>query len=193
MHFMGKPVLRCMGFFVSELIKNIKTMREITTSRLLLRPFQQNDFDDAYHLLSDPEVMRYSLNGPYSREKSRDFIDQCILKSANNEPTLFVVLDNKNHQFIGFCGFFAQKIQGEEEIELGYRLLKSQWGKGFATEAAIAVKHYAFNQLGITRLISLIETSNRASLRVAEKNGFRIEKQMLYDGRISVAMCVAGR
>ena len=168
-------------------------MSEITTSRLLLRAFQYSDFENAHQLLSDPEVMRYSLNGPYSRKKSRDFIDQCILKSDKNVPTLFAVIDNKNNQFIGFCGFFPQKIQGEEELELGYRLLKKYWGKGFATEAAVAVKNYAFNQLGLTRLISVIEISNTASLRVAEKNGFRVEKQMLYNGKISVAMCVATR
>ena len=168
-------------------------MNNITTKRLLLRPFQQSDFEDAYQLLSDPEVMHYSLNGPYSRQKSSDFVTQCILKSDNNEPTLFAVIDTNKNQFIGFCGFFPQKIQGKEELELGYRFAKAYWGKGFATEAAIAVKHYAFNELGLTRLISLIETTNAASLRVAEKNGFRVEKQMLYDARISIAMCIATR
>ena len=164
---------------------------EIKTKRLLLRPFQVSEFDNAYQLLSDPDVMRYSLNGPYSKQKSQAFIEQCILKSKQNEPTLFAVIEKENNQFIGFCGFFPQTIQGKQEIELGYRLLKAQWGKGFATEAAMAMKNYAFNELGITRLISLIETSNIASLRVAKKNGFCVEKQMLYDGRISIEMCVA--
>jgi ribosomal-protein-alanine N-acetyltransferase len=168
-------------------------MNKITTERLLLRPFKHSDFAGAYQLLSDPEVMRYSLNGPYSKQKSEDFINQCILKSDNNEPTLFAVLDKENNQFMGFCGFFPQKIQGQEELELGYRFAKAYWGKGFATEAAIAVKHYAFNELEVTRLISLIEITHIASLRVAEKNGFRVEKQMVYDGRFSISMCVATR
>ena len=79
------------------------------------------------------------------------------------------------------------------ELELGYRLLTHYWGKGFATEAAIAMKTYAFNEMDLTRLISLIETENIASIRVAEKNGFKLEKTMLYDGRISVGMYVAIR
>ncbi|WP_435236819.1 GNAT family N-acetyltransferase [Psychromonas sp. PT13] len=166
-------------------------MIEIKTKRLLLRPFQDCDFGRAYQLLSDPEVMRYSLNGPYSKQKSQSFIDQCILKSKKNEPTLFAVIDKKSMLFIGFCGFFSQKIQGKEELELGYRLLKDYWGKGLATEAVMAVKNYAFSELGVTRLISLIETSNIASLRVSQKNGFKVEKQLLYDGRLSVELCVA--
>jgi len=161
-------------------------MIEIKTKRLLLRPFQSCDFDRAYQLLSDSEVMRYSLNGPYSKQKSRVFIDQCIIKSTKNELTLFAVIDNKTNLFIGFCGFFPQKIQGKEEIELGYRFLQDYWGKGVATEAAMAMKNYAFNERGLTRLISLIEPTNIASVRVAKKNGLRLEKHMLYDGTIAV-------
>jgi len=168
-------------------------MIKITTERLLLRPFQSSDFEKVHQLLSDPDVMRFSLNGPYSKQKSMHFINQCILKSENNEPSLIAVIEKKNNQLIGSCGFFPQKIQGTEELELGYRLLKNYWGQGFATEAAMAVKTYAFNEMGLTRLISLIETGNNASVRVAEKNGFKLEKQMLYDGKISVAIYAATR
>ena len=168
-------------------------MINITTERLILRPFQNNDIASAYSLFSDPIVMQFSLNGPYSEEKSRIFIEQCMLKSKNNEPSLLAVIDKKSNQLIGSCGFFPQTIQGMAELELGYRLLTHYWGKGFATEAAIAMKTYAFNEMNLTRLISLIETENIASIRVAEKNGFKLEKTMLYDGRISVGMYVAIR
>lgn len=166
-------------------------MINITTERLFLRPFQGDDFAKVHQLLSDPAVMRSSLNGPYSKQKSLLFINQCILKSENNEPSLLAVIDKKNNQLIGSCGFFPQKIQGIEELELGYRLLKDYWGQGFATEAAIAVKSYAFKEMRVTRLISLIEKGNTASVRVAEKSGFRLEKQMLYDGKMSVAIYAA--
>ena len=166
---------------------------DIKTERLILRPFQSNDFEKAYRLFSDPIVMRFSLNGPYSAEKCKKFIDQCMLKSKNNEPSLLAVIDNQTNQLIGSCGFFAQTIQGMAELELGYRLLPHYWGKGLATEAAIAMKGYAFNEMGLTRLISLIETDNIASIRVAEKNDFKLAKTMLYDGRISVGMYVAVR
>ena len=168
-------------------------MIKITTERLLLRPFQGGDFDRVHQLLSDPEVMHFSLNGPYSKQQSIFFIENCILKSENNEPSLLAVINKENNQLIGSCGFFPQKIQGREELELGYRLLKNYWGKGLATEAAMAVKNYAFNVMKIPRLISLIETQNNASVRVAEKNGFYLEKQLLYDGKISISLYVATR
>lgn len=161
-------------------------MTNITTDRLLLRPFKSADLPMLHQLLSDPLVMKFSLNGPYSEQKSKVFIEQCILKSSNNEPSLLAVIDKNTHQFIGSCGFFPQTIQGIAELELGYRLLKSYWGRGLATEATTALKHYAFNEWGLSRLISLIDTDNIASVRVAEKNGFKLEKTMLYDGRISV-------
>ena len=132
--------------------------------------------------------MRFSLNGPYSKEKSTAFINQCIQKSESNQPSLVAIIEKKTNRLIGSCGFYPQQIQGKQELELGYRLLKNYWGKGLATEATIAVKNYAFNEMGLTRLISLIEKENIASVRVAEKNGFKLEKEMLYDGKISVGI-----
>jgi ribosomal-protein-alanine N-acetyltransferase len=161
---------------------------KITTERLILRPFQSNDIEAVHHLLSDPDVMHFSLNGPYTKEKSADFINQCIQKAEKNQPSLLAIIDKKTNLLIGSCGFYPQKILGKQELELGYRLLKDYWGKGFATEAAIAVKTYASDKMGLKRLISLIEKENIASVRVAEKNGFILEKEMLYDGRISVCI-----
>lgn len=171
----------------------MKDIKDIKTERLILRPFESNDFEEAYQLFSDPIVMRFSLNGPYSADKCKKFIEQCILKSNNNEPSLLAVIDKKSNQLIGSCGFFPQTIQGMAELELGYRLLTDYWGKGLATEAAMAMKSHAFNEMGLTRLISLIETENIASVRVAEKNDFKLEKEMLYDGRIAVGLYVAIR
>tara|TARA_R110001583_G_scaffold51161_8_gene159762 strand:- start:13407 stop:13910 length:504 start_codon:yes stop_codon:yes gene_type:complete len=161
---------------------------KITTERLIVRPFEDNDFEALHQLLSDPDVMRFSLNGPYCKEKSADFMKMCMHKSANNQPSLFAIVDKKSKKFIGSCGFYPQKILGQQELELGYRLSKKYWGNGLATEAAAAVKNYAFDEMGLTRLISLIEKENIASIRVAEKNGFKLEKEMLYDGRISVCI-----
>ncbi|WP_413700867.1 GNAT family N-acetyltransferase [Psychromonas sp. KJ10-10] len=161
---------------------------KITTKRLILRPFEDDDFNDIHQLLSDPEVMRFSLNGPYSKEKTASFMAYCIQRSQNSQPSLLAIIDKKTNKFMGSCGFFAQKILAKQEIELGYRLSKQYWGKGFATEATIAVKQYAFNEMGLTRLISLIEKDNIASIAVAEKNGFKLEKELLYDGRINVCI-----
>ncbi|MCP4324349.1 MAG: GNAT family N-acetyltransferase [Psychromonas sp.] len=159
---------------------------KITTSRLFLRPISIDDFEASHKLLSDPEVMKFSLNGPYNRQKTTEFINNCIQQTEQNLPTLLAVIDRTTGLLIGYCGFYKQKINGVEELELGYRLAKEHWGKGLATEAALAMQEFAFNEMGLTRLISLIEKDNIASIRVAQKNGFKLEKEMLYDKRIEV-------
>ena len=160
----------------------------INTQRLILRPFKSTDIEAAQQLFSCPAVMRFSLNGPYSEEKSTKLINQCILNSQNNQPSLLAVIEKTSGLLIGSCGFFQQKIQGRPELELGYRLLKNHWGKGLATEACCALKKVAAEEMGLSRLISLIEKENIASVRVAEKNGFKLEKEVMYDGRIAVGI-----
>jgi len=159
---------------------------KIVTSRLLLRTVTLNDFKASHQLLSDPDVMRFSLKGPYSEQQTTDFIKHCIQQTQKNQPTLLAVIDRETDLLIGYCGFYMQKINGVEEVELGYRLSKEHWGKGLATEAAQAVKVHAFKKMGLTRLISIIEKENVASIRVAEKNGFILEREMLYNKKIRV-------
>lgn len=161
---------------------------KITSQRLTLRPFLTSDFNSMHQLLSDPEVMRFSLNGPYSEEKSINFINHFMVQSAKNLPSLLAVIDKQTGLLMGCCGFYTQKINGIEEVELGYRLLKQYWGKGLATEATIAMKKHAFEEMGLTRLISIIENENIASIRVAKKTGLKLEKEMLYDKRIHVGI-----
>ncbi|WP_022939885.1 GNAT family N-acetyltransferase [Psychromonas hadalis] len=160
----------------------------ITTARLTLRPVILSDFQATHQLLSDPEVMRFSLHGPYSKQKTTDFIKHCIQQTANNLPSLLAVISRETGLLIGYCGFYKQTIKGIQEMELGYRLAKEHWGKGLASEAALAVKEYAFNEMGLTRLISIIDKDNRGSVRVAEKIGFKLEKEMLYNGKIHVGI-----
>jgi len=161
---------------------------EIVTPSLTLRPVTHSDFKIAHQLLSDPEVMRFSLNGPYSEEKTTDFINHCIQQTENKLPSLLAVINTATGLLIGFCGFYKQKINGVKEIELGYRLLKEYWGKGLATEAARAMKQHAFDEMGLTRLISIIEKDNIGSIRVAEKTGLKLEKEMLYNQKIYVGI-----
>lgn len=160
----------------------------ITTARLTLRPVILSDFKVTHQLLSDPEVMRFSLHGPYSEQKSTDFIKHCMQQTESDFPGLLAVINKETGLLMGYCGFYKQTINGIQEVELGYRLAKEHWGKGFASEAAMAMKDYAFYKMGLTRLISLIDKENRSSVRVAEKTGFILEKEMLYDRRIQVGI-----
>jgi len=84
---------------------------------------------------------------------------------------------------IGYCGlFFFPDVNGQSEVELGYRLAKSAWGQGYATESARAVRDYAFATLGLKRLIAMIDPSNLASIKVAQKIGMQYEKDVIFAG-----------
>lgn len=73
-------------------------------------------------------------------------------------------------------------LDGIEEIEIGYHVNKNFWGKDYATEAAIACRDYAFSKLSINKVISLIRPENAASRKVAEKNGMKIEREIVKSG-----------
>jgi RimJ/RimL family protein N-acetyltransferase len=79
---------------------------------------------------------------------------------------------------IGDCGLERMEVGGVPEVELGYDLRSDHWGQGLATEAASAVRGFAFNALGLPRLVSLIRPSNAASCRVAEKIGMQREREI---------------
>jgi ribosomal-protein-alanine N-acetyltransferase len=86
------------------------------------------------------------------------------------------------HRVIGHCGLLDKEVEGHAEIELVYVLAADSWGRGYATEIAIALRDYAFRELGLRRLISLIEPENIASMRVAEKAGMAFEKEIVRPG-----------
>ena len=98
---------------------------------------------------------------------------------------------------MGECGICAQEVDGEREFEISYRMRRDCWGNGLATEAARACRDHGFNQAGLRRLISIIESGNAASIRVAEKMGMTLEKRASFHGIpvliYSVAHAVAPR
>jgi len=84
---------------------------------------------------------------------------------------------------MGYCGlFYFPDVGGQPETEIGYRLARAYWGRGYATEAARAVRDYAFDTLRLQRLIAMIDPQNGASIRVAEKLGMVYEKEVMFAG-----------
>lgn len=128
----------------------------------------------------DPEVMAYS-DGTLEREQVEALI------ARNGEPgrdiALWALVESATREVIGYCGLTRYgDIGGRPEIEVGYRLARSCWGRGLATEAVQAVCQHASGSLGCTRLVALVDPDNRASARVARKAGFRYEKDAWLPG-----------
>jgi [ribosomal protein S5]-alanine N-acetyltransferase len=153
----------------------------IRTERLELRPFVMEDLDALAEVLSDPEVMRYVGAGEArgrTREESERTLRTLIDDYGRWGHGLLALTspgENDGRPF-GWCGLIRWELEEVPEVEVAYVLGRPYWGKGYGTEAAIAVRDYGLRVLGRRRLVSLIYPDNHASIRVAEKNGMAYER-----------------
>ncbi|MEO5719093.1 MAG: GNAT family N-acetyltransferase [Chthoniobacterales bacterium] len=154
----------------------------IKTPRLFLRHFTADDLEPLSELMANPDFMRFS-SGVFTREQTASFLfDRVIAPARAGLPSQFAVIFREENRLIGYCGFFRQVVDDVNEIEIGYRLHPEYWKRGLATEAAQAVRAYAFDVLKLARVISLIHPVNHASRRVTEKNGMTLEKTTVFRG-----------
>jgi RimJ/RimL family protein N-acetyltransferase len=152
------------------------------TARLRIRRFDENDADALLRVFGDAEVMRFS-DGVQTSEWVRQWIRTCIVSYDLRGYGPWAVVRKSDDACLGYCGlFYFDNVNGKSEIEIGYRLARHAWGKGYATEAVCAVSDYAFDMLGLTRLIALIDPHNSASIRVAEKIGMHHEADVMFAG-----------
>lgn len=155
----------------------------VETERLLLRHFHHVDAEAIYRVLGDAEVMRFS-SGVMTIDAVHDWLQDCldhVYPAFGFGP--WALVDKASQSVIGYCGlFYFLDMDGQPEIEIGYRLMRGCWGHGYATEAACAVRDYAFTVLASPRLIALIDPQNTASIHVAEKIGMRYVKDFMFPG-----------
>jgi ribosomal-protein-alanine N-acetyltransferase len=155
----------------------------VTTERLTLRHFHILDAAPLHRVFGDPEVMRFG-DGVQTKEWVDAWLRTCLERYYQTwgfGP--YAVVEKRSQDLIGYCGlFYFPDINGHPEVEIGYRLVRSAWGRGYATEAALSVRDVAFDHLGIKRLIAMIDPSNTASIHVAEKIGMRHEAELMLEG-----------
>lgn len=142
----------------------------LETERLLLRTFTTEDARLIYELNKDPDVTRFTGDPITDIAHARQVLEQVILPQyVLYNHGRWAVHAKPSLEFIGWCGL--KKRPERNEIDLGYRFLKSTWGKGYATEAAFACIKYAFEKLGLKRIVGRAMPGNIASLKVLEKCG----------------------
>jgi RimJ/RimL family protein N-acetyltransferase len=141
-------------------------------------------------VLGDPETMRY-YPAPYDRAGIEQWIERNRQRYQDDGVGLWAMeltktqdseVQSEVRQIIGDCGIILQEVEGERLYEIGYHLRRDFWGQGFATEAAIACRDWAFAHLKANRLISLIRAENLPSRRVAERNGMTVWKEVNWRG-----------
>jgi RimJ/RimL family protein N-acetyltransferase len=134
---------------------------------------EAGDARELLSVFSDPLVMAAFASPPFGAAEMEAWVARNLRHQSEHGYGLFTVVLKGTGEVIGDCGLEQMDIGAE----LGYDLRSDQWNQALATEAATAVRDYAFETLGLPRLVSLIRVGNEASRRVAEKVGMSLERR----------------
>ena len=148
----------------------------LETERMILRRFSPDDLDALTALDSDPAVMRYVTGGPATpREELRDDVLPYWLAfyEDGDRYGFWAAIERRSGAFLGWFHLRPQDEDPPDEPELGYRLVRSAWNQGYATEGSRALIAKAFTDLGARRVYATAMAVNDASWRVMEKAGMR--------------------
>lgn len=160
-------------------------MKILETERLTFRRLVPEDLDSLYVLYSDPEISRYYPvttlpDGTMTYEETKEELEWFL----NGHPSypelgLWATIHKETGLFIGRCGLLPWTIEDRFEVEIAYMIAKEFWRQGLGTEAARGIRDYAFEQLGLKRLICLIDEDNMGSIKVATNIGMTFEKTVV--------------
>ena len=149
----------------------------LETDRLVLRQFTMADADNLVNLDADPDVMRFVTGGiPTSREEiENEFLPAFLGYYQRYEGYGFwAAIEKATGEFLGWFHFRPGEDAAPGEVELGYRLRRSAWGKGYATEGSRALIRKGFTEFGVQRVTAEAAAANTASRRVMEKAGLTL-------------------
>jgi len=159
------------------------------TARLQLRPFAEVDTEAMFALHSSARVLRYWDAPPWrERTQAERFIVACRQMEQEGSGVRLVIERASDGVFIGWC-CLVRWNPAYRSAKLGYCLDDAAWGRGFATEAAGALLHWAFETMDLNRVQSDTDTRNVASGRVLEKLGFvregTLREDCIVNGEVS--------
>ena len=152
----------------------------LKTERLILREFIIDDWTAVLAYQSDPLYLRYYHWSDRTPGNVMAFVNMFLEWQRERPRTKFqlAVVPKDNKQLIGNCGIRINNVE-LREANIGYELNSQFWGKGYATEAALAILHFGFEELGMHRIVANTLAVNKGSVRVLEKLGMRLEAQEL--------------
>ena len=160
----------------------------LETTRLLMREFREEDAEGMYELNNDPDVVRYTGDPAFvSIEATRDFIRKYDAYEKFGRGRLTLLLKDTS-EYVGWCGLKYDTISSE--TDLGFRLLKKFWNKGYATEASLRCLEHGFTDLKIEKIVGRAMQENTASIKVLKKVGMIFEKEFEAHGGVCVQYCI---
>ena len=163
-------------------------MIQIETDRIFLRKFTLNDVVDLSMVLSDPQSMVH-YSGAFSSDKVKHWINRNIERYESDGYGLWAMIRKSDNAFLGDCGITNQIINGAVHPEIGFHVIKKYCNCGYATEAALGCKNYAFDKLKLSKIYSYTRVENLASRRVSEKIGMVEISRFISNGHEQVLYC----
>jgi ribosomal-protein-alanine N-acetyltransferase len=142
----------------------------LTTGRLIVRSFRESDYKDLHAYLSLPETYRFERGGPISLEKAKEFVRDWA-KGAN----FWAATLKENHKLIGHVSFFPEGPEFLKTWEIGFIFNPAYQNRGYCSEASLAVMKYAFDEMGVHRIVAHCSPENIPSWKVLEKCGMKRE------------------
>jgi RimJ/RimL family protein N-acetyltransferase len=154
---------------------------QLETDRLVIRTYAERDAEPWLALVNDANVTRFlpPRPSPVTLEDFQEALQRRRAMERERGHAMWAVESKQTGAFIGQCGLYPAELKGPE-VELAYHFTTASWGKGYATEAAIAVLGRAFGPVGLDRVIAVVMPANVGSCRVVEKAGMRFEGSATY-------------
>ncbi|HWJ29251.1 MAG TPA: GNAT family N-acetyltransferase [Flavisolibacter sp.] len=157
----------------------------VETPRLILRELLASDAEGMFELDSDPLVHKYLGNKPIQHiDESRKIIDFIREQYISNGIGRWAVIEKSTNTFLGWSGLklVTDTINGHNNYyDLGYRIIPRYWGKGYASESAIASVQYGFDTMGLKEIFGIAEEGNIASQNVLQKAGLKFVEDFMYE------------
>lgn len=152
----------------------------IETARLCLRPVSMDDLDGLHRLWTDPAVREFLWDGEtISRERAEAAVREGM--GAFDLHGFGLWIAEEGEDLIGFCGL--RPLDNAPGVEVLYGITPLRWGEGFATEVAVAMLRYGFEEAGLERILGIADRENVASRRVLEKIGMAFQEYVVNEGR----------
>lgn len=151
----------------------------LETERLSLRLMSADDAVFILQLLNEPSWLHFiGDRGVRTLADAQDYILNSIVEMYSRLGFGFYVVELRDDKTpIGLCGLVKREFL--EDVDIGYALLPTYWGKGYAFEAALAVMAYGAGELGLQRIMAIASANNQRSMRLLEKLGLQFEREMI--------------
>ena len=158
----------------------------LQTKRLLLRDIREEDAQAMFEMDSDTEVHRYLGNQPVASVKEVEEVIRYIQQQYKEHGIgRWAVVEKDTGEFVGWCGLklIKEEVNGHSHFyDLGYRFLKKYWGRGYATETALASIEYGFSTMHLEEICAMADINNSVSNHVLQKIGMTRTGTFLFDG-----------